>query len=100
VLCRHYEHEPKLGECLLCVGVGLITAGVPDIVEPAIYPCHRQLAHSVTAGGLMTKIAMEKCGGENGWDFQNVLLTVAIAGYVSHLVLDGCTPRGLPLLGS
>jgi hypothetical protein len=27
-------------------------------------------------------------------------ITGAAAGYLSHLALDGCTPAGLPLLGS
>ena len=31
------------------------------------------------------------------WRFAAGVLTGLQAGYVSHLVLDGCTPSGLPL---
>lgn len=100
-LCRYYKRQPKLGEALICTGVAIVTAGVPDLIEPALHPHHRQFAHSVTAGGLVTKLALAKCGIENElWDeFQKILAAAAVAGYVSHLVLDGCTPHGLPLLG-
>src|SRR2546421_4330066 len=88
-MCKYYNRQPTFGEFLLCVGVGLVAAAVPDLVEPALHPHHRQLAHSFTTGGLLLKFATEKCSSACEWDeFQKILLTAASAGYLSHLALD------------
>jgi hypothetical protein len=101
-MCRYYNRRVDLGELLLCAGAGLLSGGVPDVLEPALHPHHRQLAHSVTVGGLLAKFGVERCSFKNGeWDqFHKILAAALIAGYISHLVADGCTPRGLPLLGT
>jgi membrane-bound metal-dependent hydrolase YbcI (DUF457 family) len=99
-MCRYYEREPDLGELLLCAGAGLLAAGVPDFIEPAIHPHHRQFAHSFTTGGILLKLATDHCGVDNGGltQFQKILLAAGIAGYVSHLIADACTPKRLPLI--
>lgn len=101
LMCRYYKRQLDFGEFLVCAGAGLLSAAVPDLLEPALHPHHRQLAHSVTTGGLLAKYASIMCCAENGtWDeFRKILVASAIGGYISHLVADGCTPRGLPLLG-
>jgi len=101
VLCRYFQRQADLGEFLVCAAAGCMGAVMPDLLEPAVHPHHRQIAHSVTVGGLLTKCGIDVCTPENcTWDeFHKILLACAIAGYVSHLAIDGCTPRGLPLLG-
>ena len=91
-------------------------------------PNHRNLAHSwLACGGTALGVAnaaawehrlrakaellhRERLGVADPWQqavlwVQEILLrllvgflTGAVAGYASHLVLDACTPQGLPLL--
>lgn len=106
---------------------GLWGGQLPDFLEPATSPCHRDLAHSCMALLGWTALKLEEwrsfcreraeeyrlrmedqtlspgdrllyCFLEFFWRFAGGLLTGLQAGYVSHLVLDGCTPAGLPLL--
>jgi inner membrane protein len=97
-----YERPFDLGEMLMCAALSTVAATVPDVIEPALHPHHRSFAHSfVTAAGLL-RIAVGFCDPNNSdWDpWQKTLWASATAGYLSHLAADGCTPRGLPLLGS
>jgi len=82
-----------------CAAVGTVTALVPDVIEPALTPNHRGLAHSVATGSALLRLAYElSCAENQAWEeFQKILFASAAAGYVSHLVADGCTPQRLPL---
>lgn len=99
-MCHYYERKPCWGEALTCVGVGLVGGALPDALEPAVHPNHRAICHSLALGTGMTKIALAKCSRANGvWDeFDKILVAVAVVSYLSHLVADGCTPKGLPIL--
>jgi inner membrane protein len=100
ILCHFYERSFDFGEMLGCAAVGTAAAVAPDIVEPALHPHHRSFAHSLVAGSGLVRLAISFCDAENyDWDeWHKILWGVATAGYLSHLVADGCTPRGLPLL--
>lgn len=101
VMCRYYRRQPRLGEFVICGGAGVLATGLPDLLEPAAHPHHRQFAHSLVVGGLLAKFALEECGASNkDWgEFPKIFLAVLIVAYISHLIADGFTPRGLPLLG-
>lgn len=64
-------------------------------LEPAAHPNHRQLFHSVATGTLL-------CYGAFGPPASNLppsdraLLQTSAAGYLSHLLLDSQTPKGIP----
>jgi membrane-bound metal-dependent hydrolase YbcI (DUF457 family) len=100
VMSHYYKRQFDLGEMLVCAAFGTAAALVPDIIEPALSPNHRSFAHSLAAGCGLIRLAVDQCGAENqDWDqWHKILWAVATAGYLSHLVADGCTPRGLPLL--
>jgi inner membrane protein len=100
VMCQYYERQPDLLELLICSGAAVLSGGLPDAIEPAIHPHHRQFAHSFTTGGILLRIATYQCGVENSGlgQFQKILLASAIAGYLSHLIADACTPRCVPLV--
>lgn len=88
---------------LVATAVGGFFGKLPDILEPALNnPHHRQFCHS-----LLVLIAVGY-GVKKAWEwepkdsFEEVFRVIALcagAGYISHLVLDGFTPRSLPLLG-
>lgn len=75
---------------------------LPDILEPATSPNHRQFFHSVAFAGLLVvglhelgKWQPESAGGE----FLKALGQVAIPAYLIHLFLDFLIAKPLPLVG-
>jgi len=77
---------------------GVVFGCLPDILEPALTPCHRGLFHSVGCGGAVFYGAF----GEHtaAWDPESRMKVRSMAlSYLSHLYLDSNTPSGLPLLG-
>lgn len=99
-MCKYLNRPPDMGELLLCVGAAVAGGLAPDILEPAVSSHHRSIAHSVTIGLSLAHYVQKSCCRENqGWDeFPKILFACFAAGYFSHLALDLCTPRGLPLL--
>lgn len=84
--------------CLLGLGTGIVGGVLPDVLEPATHPNHRGMCHSLAAL-LSTGYGAVKASSGNR--IEPYLRTVAVAGcaaYVSHLILDGETPKGVPLL--
>ena len=64
--------------------IGEAMARLPDILEPALHPNHRQFFHSITTL------------------YEGVLHGLIVLGgvaYISHLLADGSTPKGHPLFG-
>ncbi|MGI8546807.1 MAG: metal-dependent hydrolase [Gemmatimonadaceae bacterium] len=105
---------------------GAWTGQLPDLLEPATSPCHRDVAHSCAVLTAVASLALEqwrtncrayadeyRCrrtgseltGGEyllltlyeTVWRLIAGALAGLQAGYASHLLLDGCTPSGLPV---
>jgi membrane-bound metal-dependent hydrolase YbcI (DUF457 family) len=126
---RSAPPDQMLAEILGGVLGGYLGGVLPDVLEPARDPNHRKLAHSVVAGGGLTlarvaewqaacraagdvaaaRVLQYPAGDSQRtraqWDvlFWRLLagaLVGLVAGYASHLALDACTPRGLPLLGA
>ena len=77
-----------------CAVVGLL----PDVFEPAIHPNHRSILHSYMCAGLLsygTKWVWENPTLDRD---QKMHWSVCVLGYLSHLIADGQTPKGLPLI--
>jgi membrane-bound metal-dependent hydrolase YbcI (DUF457 family) len=80
----------------------VLTAGffgmLPDLAEPATDPNHRGLIHSLVAfiGGTYGTCKGLQDNRVNSPAKE--LLLAAFAGYTSHLLVDGTTPRRLPLV--
>ncbi len=85
---------------------GAVLAGgltkLPDILEPARHPHHRQFFHSLAFAGLLG------WGASKVYEWQpehpvdkaiRFVLLVGAASYMVHLALDACTSKSLPLLG-
>lgn len=90
-------HAPLTGSV-----VAAICTNIPDILEPAVNPHHRQFFHSLAFAG-MVGYGMYKTyewNPETEFDkFTRFCILVAGAGILIHLAMDSNTPRSLPLLG-
>lgn len=82
--------------------VAVLASGLPDVLEPAHSPHHRQFCHSAAFAALVTT-GMKKLydwipatPGETL--MRDVLLGVGF-GYMAHLCTDATTAMGLPLVG-
>lgn len=79
-----------------------VFASLPDILEPALNPHHRQLFHCLAFAGLVGIGVHEAYQWEPETPAQEVLRLAALivgSAYLLHLVADMFTPRGLPLIG-
>ncbi len=105
----------NLPECLVAIGKdlarlsasigGTVVGGMlPDVLEPPSTPNHRSFMHSLVAGGIATAIAEKsdpaRRSHECGFIGQLVLdfLASVPVGYLTHLLCDATTRRGLPLM--
>lgn len=94
---RSAERFTLLG-ALKATAVTVLGGLVPDVLEPALHPNHRSFCHSVSGGGLLA--------GGAGVASRNIQLGeeltfyagLFVLGYISHLLLDSTTPKGVPLL--
>jgi len=81
---------------------GSVLTCLPDWLEPAVHPHHRQFFHSVVIAGLLgagfVKLRDWQPETSDGVLWRRLGL-LAIAGYLIHLVLDATTAKSLPLLG-
>lgn len=87
---------------LLAIGTSTVFSKLPDWIEPATNPHHRQFFHSVSFLVMLGYGLKKTCDWkpeEMGGRLLRFLTLCAGAGYISHLVLDGLTPRSLPMLG-
>ncbi len=77
---------------------GFVGSMIPDVLEPAIHPNHRGLAHSVAAGGgVGFQTVQWWLNHGQSTDAKFLFLEACAVGYLSHLLLDGRTPKGLPI---
>jgi inner membrane protein len=82
--------------------IGAAVARLPDILEPALHPNHRQLFHSITTLLAVGTGVIKAYKWEPETPFEGVLRGLIVLGgvaYISHLLADGSTPKGLPLFG-
>jgi hypothetical protein len=81
------------------IGYGLGTLGgiLPDVFEPATHPHHRKSLHSITAGTTIV-MGLKKLNESNISVGEKVFVNSIGASYLSHLLLDSNTAKGLPLI--
>jgi len=83
-------------------GIAALTTNLPDILEPATHPHHRQVFHSFLAAiavGYTWKELYEWQPEENGDKALRFILMTGCAAYLLHLALDSLTSRSIPLVG-
>lgn len=83
--------------------VAALAAGIPDYLEPATSPHHRQFCHSAVFATALVAVMknlyewIPETAGEA--ILRDILLSIGF-GYLAHLGADATTPAGLPWVGS
>ena len=98
---------------MLSAGTGVISGRIPDVLEPPINPNHRAFFHSFTFGLVLgfgmkelrriikAKAMERKVRGNpsiSGTEILLGLFFVVLLVILLHLVMDGFTKRGLPII--
>ncbi len=79
-----------------------ILTKLPDLLEPATSPNHRQFFHSIVFAGLLVYgyIKLDEWEPKDSTqELWKKLGKLAIAAYLVHLALDSTTRKSLPFLG-
>jgi membrane-bound metal-dependent hydrolase YbcI (DUF457 family) len=82
--------------------LGALLASLPDKLEPPIHPNHRQFFHSVAFATCVGYVTYRAYKSEPTEDWERIVRWVLVIGgvaYLTHLVLDACTKKGLPPIG-
>lgn len=93
----HRSERPVMG-AILAAGF----TKLPDMLEPAVHPNHRQFFHSVTFAGMLGLVAHKvyHWRPDNPKDETvRFISLVCMSAYFIHLLLDAGTPKSLPLIG-
>ena len=94
--------HPITHSLLIAPLLGSISGKLPDYIEPALHPNHLQFFHSITFAGLIT-VGLIKCYQWKPEEpFEKLIRGLVLLGgmgYLSHLICDSTTPKGLPLVG-
>ena len=99
---KHQHAAARLPDPVFAGIVAALATGIPDYLEPATNPHHRQFCHSaVFATALIA--TMKKLYDWVPTTRGNKLLRDALLsigfGYLAHLGADATTAMGLPFLG-
>lgn len=84
-----------------CVG-GYCFSTLPDLIEPATNPHHRQFFHSLVFAGALAYGLYKLYQWEPetpGYEVLRVVGLLAGGAYLVHLAFDATTKRSLPLIG-
>lgn len=75
---------------------------LPDILEPADHPNHRQFFHGLLFAAVLgySGYKLYEWKPEESWQkTMRMLGLIAIGAYLIHLVMDATTPKSLPVIG-
>lgn len=103
---RDEEIQNLLSQLFLSGTLGSVAGRLPDILEPATSPNHRAFFHSFAFGFMISYVGVKAwkslkekyLGSDDATRILIILGLVGIVAFVLHLVMDGFTPKGLPLI--
>lgn len=102
-MIKHRHPAARLPDPVFAGIVAALASGIPDYLEPADHPHHRQFCHSeVFAAALIAlmKRLYDWIPTTPGQELlRDALLSIGF-GYLAHLSADATTTMGLPLIGN
>tara|TARA_Y100000782_G_C10107409_1_gene233054 strand:+ start:104 stop:466 length:363 start_codon:yes stop_codon:yes gene_type:complete len=102
MMARYGQRGTESVNPALAISASTLFSKLPDWIEPASNPHHRQFFHSISflmMLGYGLKKAYDWKPEDDVGQILRFITLCAGAGYISHLALDGLTPRSLPLIG-
>lgn len=99
---RRREEQQGMAHPLVGAIATTLLASIPDTIEPAIHPQHRQFFHSVAIAGMVGYSAFKAYHWQPETTEQKwlrIAVLVLSSAYLLHLAADLMTARSLPLLG-
>jgi inner membrane protein len=109
----HENRQLEFGHLLLSTSAAAAVSRLPDILEPAVCPNHRAFFHSFAFGALLgfgtvqavkkiKTISEERKAADinqiSGTEIFLDLAVIAMVVILLHLLMDGFTRKGLPLV--
>jgi len=91
--------NPSLLEFGLAVLWGAFLGMLPDLLEPANDPNHRGPMHSAAMLSICACLSKGMLEVRDVASWKKTWSVIACSAYASHLLLDGVSPRSLPVLG-
>jgi len=92
------KNEPSLQGTAVSFGLGSLGGTLPDLIEPATNPEHRKFFHSVGFSTFLSSILKEYVSENDASNENKLALSILILSYVSHILSDSTTPKGIPIL--
>jgi membrane-bound metal-dependent hydrolase YbcI (DUF457 family) len=83
-------------------GLAAFFASLPDLIEPATSPNHRQFFHSIAFAAILGYGLYKVYEWQPEQPFEQILRALAlVAGgaYLTHLIADSLTKRSIPFVG-
>jgi inner membrane protein len=96
------KKHPASHNVAFAPALGVFMGKLPDILEPALHPNHRQFFHGMTMMKLLSAGLLKAYQWSPEELFERFLRGLMLIGglaYLSHLICDALTPKGLPLVG-
>lgn len=101
-MCDEADNGKATAKPLFAAALAAKLTKLPDILEPAIHPNHRQFFHGLAFASLvgLTGYRLYQWEPQDKWEeFVRFVLLVGAGSYLVHLMLDATTPKSLPLMG-
>lgn len=99
---RPEDQQKGLAHPLVGGTASALLASLPDVIEPAIHPHHRQFFHSIAFAGMVGYGLYRAYHWKPETDGQELLRNAALlagSAYLLHIAADLFTARSIPVLG-
>lgn len=96
------DHQKGIAHPLAGGAASALLASLPDAIEPAVHPHHRQFFHSLAFAGMVGYGLHRAYHWKPESDGQELLRAAALlvgSAYLLHLAADFFTARSIPVLG-
>ncbi len=98
-LFKHLKHEtPTVKGALGSMVLGGFAALLPDLLEPANNPNHRGFFHSKALLAMLAYGNQKILKSQSLTEDQKLAILLFSVAFGSHLLSDGGSPKGLPLI--
>lgn len=101
-MCDEADKGKATAKPLFAAALAAKLTKLPDILEPAFHPNHRQFFHGVAFASLvgLAGYRLYQWQPQGEWEeFVRFVLLVGAGSYLVHLMLDATTSKSLPLIG-